>query len=241
MQMHLTAPPGTDRLADAREEKGRVMQLQRLVTAGVMMAAFAAVGMSTHVAVAQDDEVPYCYDLRTDTFLAATQWLTEPGTLIGTNGRDVLVGSDGDDVINGLGGNDVICGADRGSPADDDTADADFTLFDGDYSPPGLDTIYGGSGNDSIVGTGTLDGGSGNDIIMNALRVHPVDLEPLDDDEEYVTISLFGGTGNDELSDGGYVGEGVEVVLDCGPGNDKFQAFGPTAVINCEIPLGGLN
>ena len=219
--------------------KGKDMRGRLLVSVGLLLAAVAASGAWSGRAIAQQD-VPFCYDLRTDQELAATQWLEEPGTLTGTNGRDVLVGSDGDDVINGLGGNDVSCGADLGVPPDDDTADADFTIEDDDFSPPGFDTINGGSGNDSIAGTGTLDGGTGSDVILNALGRRIVDTEVIDDDEEYVTITLRGGTGNDELSDGLYLGTGVEVVLDCGPGNDKYQASGSTEVINCEIAIGGV-
>jgi hypothetical protein len=38
------------------------------------------------------------------------QQATNPGSLIGTEGDDVIIGTDANDTIVGLGGNDLICG-----------------------------------------------------------------------------------------------------------------------------------
>lgn len=96
----------------------------------------------------------------------ADKWLDSPGTLTGTGARDVLVGSAGADRIFGLGGNDLICTAPDGvsttagdyieAGQGDDEVLADFSASD---------TVYGGSGDDTISTQGLVDGGSGRDII----------------------------------------------------------------------------
>jgi RTX calcium-binding nonapeptide repeat (4 copies) len=62
---------------------------------------------------------------------------TNPGSLIGTEGDDVIIGTTGNDTIAGLGGDDRIC-----SLEGDD-------FFSGG---PGNDRIVGGPGNDRIGG-----------------------------------------------------------------------------------------
>ena len=79
-------------------------------------------------------------------------------------------------------------------------------------------TIYGTAKNDAILGYNNLDtlrGGAGNDIVMNTAITHT-----------YAVI-LDGGTGNDEIHDGGASntiigGLGVDT-LDGGDGNDIYE------------------
>jgi lipoprotein-anchoring transpeptidase ErfK/SrfK len=66
------------------------------------------------------------------------------GSIVGTEGPDVILGTDGNDVISGLGGDYNICGG------------------------PGNDTIYGGDGNDTIYGESgddVIDGGTGSNYV----------------------------------------------------------------------------
>jgi Ca2+-binding RTX toxin-like protein len=60
---------------------------------------------------------------------------TNPGSLVGSGGNDVIIGTSGNDIIDGLSGNDKIC------------------------SLGGNDTLAGGLGNDDI------DGGDGDDRV----------------------------------------------------------------------------
>ncbi len=66
------------------------------------------------------------------------------GSLIGTNGDDVIVGTESHDTILALDGNDTVC-----------SGDASDAIFGG----AGDDTLLGGGGNDVIFG------GAGNDVI----------------------------------------------------------------------------
>jgi Ca2+-binding RTX toxin-like protein len=105
---------------------------------------------------------------------------TNPGSLVGTSGDDVIIGTSGDDTINGLGGNDTICGlggSDLISGGNDDDV-----LFGGDggdgldqTNNAGNDVIYGGDGNDGMgnggsldFGDDTYDGGAGDDVIRDS-------------------------------------------------------------------------
>jgi RTX calcium-binding nonapeptide repeat (4 copies) len=120
------------------------------------------------------------------------------GTIIGTEGDDVLVGTPGRDFICGLGGNDRIDGGAGNdiiiAGSGDDLIDAgegnDFVFGD-----QGDDTITGGTGEDSAYGF------AGNDIIRGSA----------DDDQ------MFGDDGDDELRGD----DGVDH-LDGGAGSDSM-------------------
>jgi Ca2+-binding RTX toxin-like protein len=89
------------------------------------------------------------------TIPAVSGTLTDrPHRITGTAHADHLTGTARPDLINGEGGNDVI----RGLGGDDD-------LRGGEIS--GLDTLYGGPGNDvlRLVNGGRAYGGPGNDTI----------------------------------------------------------------------------
>src|SRR5262245_54514466 len=75
------------------------------------------------------------------------------GSLVGTQGDDVIQGTEGNDSIQGLGGNDRICGL-----------GGNDSLIGG----RGNDFILGGSGDDTLIGQAGhdfLDGGEDRDII----------------------------------------------------------------------------
>ncbi|WP_268247242.1 calcium-binding protein, partial [Paramylibacter ulvae] len=80
-------------------------------------------------------------------------------TISGGAGNDSIIGGDGNDLIDGGAGNDTI---DAGNSPNPDTDDVDADPSDD------LDTVFGGTGDDSIA-TGddadTIDGGTGNDTI----------------------------------------------------------------------------
>ncbi|MDB0039262.1 hypothetical protein N9F54_01715 [Actinomycetota bacterium] len=90
---------------------------------------------------------------------------SNPCTITGTDGDDVLVGTSGDDVICGLGGDDIIFG--RGGNDTLVGGKGDDLLAGG----AGDDTIYGSSGDDRIAGGSgddTLNGGIGDDLLRGA-------------------------------------------------------------------------
>jgi Ca2+-binding RTX toxin-like protein len=97
-------------------------------------------------------------------------------------------------------------------------------------------TIYGTAKNDAILGYNNLDtlrGGAGNDIVMNTAITHT-----------YAVI-LDGGTGNDEIHDGGASntiigGLGVDT-LDGGDGNDiyKFDTIKDTGITTATMDVIG--
>ena len=106
---------------------------------------------------------------------------TNPGSLIGTPGDDVLIGTSGDNTIRGRGGNDRLLGGpgnDRidGGPGND--------LITGDWGPAdqfagqanfadngGDDLLLGGPGDDGFtadhvrIDAGEISGDGGNDTI----------------------------------------------------------------------------
>lgn len=123
------------------------------------------------------------------------------GSLIGTNGDDVIVGTESHDTILALHGNDTVCAGDAsdaifGSAGDD-------TLLGGG----GNDVIFGGAGNDVIEagdgndaafgesGDDTVNGGAGKDAIDGGSGTDTV----AGGDENDV---VRGGSGSDAL-DGG--------------------------------------
>jgi Ca2+-binding RTX toxin-like protein len=94
--------------------------------------------------------------VRTDG--TALKRLTNRCRIYGTNGPDVLHGGFSQ-VVLGLGGNDMLY------------ADDTYYFFDGDtlYGGPGDDTLVGGYGNDILYGgpgNDTLLGGGGADILV---------------------------------------------------------------------------
>ena len=111
----------------------------------VLLLAVGVLGLLAATA-ASAQEPPTC--------LGEPATISGSGTIVGTDGPDVIVGSTGNDTILGLGGDDLICG-DLGS-----------------------DTIDGGEGNDFLIGDSSLslllgqDGGmsvpGGNDNILVA-------------------------------------------------------------------------
>jgi Ca2+-binding RTX toxin-like protein len=158
---------------------------------------------------------PLCFDQASQSFLPATKWLAEPGTLTGTPGRDVLIGSLGRDTIKGLAGNDVICSA----PSD---------------GPPGdLDKIDGGSGRDSITGAGTLLGGTSDDLVY-AVGAGSIADGGSGNDTLWgeLAASLLGNSGNDKV-----INLNGTPKIDCGSGSDQVFANGATGVRRCESTL----
>jgi len=157
---------------------------------------------------------------------------TNPGSLTGTPGNDVIIGTEGNDTIHGQGGNDKICG--RGGSD---------TLTGGE----GVDTLFGEAGNDTLdggAGNDTLDGGAGADAMFGGTDTDTVsyggrgiavtvDIDNVADDgnsqdqsgsvRDNVRASvenLLGGKGGDTL-----VGSTANNVLRGGLGADSFSAL----------------
>ena len=130
------------------------------------------------------------------------------GTIIGTNGDDVLIGNRGRNTIFGLAGNDFLDGGNG-----DDTLDGGRgrdALFGGG----GNDTLFGGADSDTLDGgrgNDTLDGGRGNDLLTGG-RGSDLLLGSDGDD------TLIGGADNDTL-EGGKGNDGLEG----GKGNDGLE------------------
>jgi len=108
--------------------------------------------------------------------------------IIGTSGNDTLTGTSGNDILIGLDGNDVLRGA-AGADHLDGGAGIDSAMYSentvgvainlgtgtgaggtaqGDILT-GIENVYGGSGNDALIGSNTNDGlvgGAGNDVLI---------------------------------------------------------------------------
>jgi Ca2+-binding RTX toxin-like protein len=136
--------------------------------------------------------------------------------LNGGSGDDVLFGEAGPDFLDGMMGNDILIGGD------------------------GIDALAGGSGDDFIDGgaraTGDesfdvaqrLCGGLGNDVIYGGVDAED-DLEG-NDGVDY----LYSGSGNDEMSGGegadrfdfyNPATDGVDVIFDFTPAEDKIGLY----------------
>jgi Ca2+-binding RTX toxin-like protein len=139
-------------------------------------------------------------------------------TLTGGAGNDLLIGGDGLDVMDGQGGADVFAGQNgtdrvdyvsRTGPVDasfDGQAD-DGAAGEHDNILDDVETIRGGSGNDSLVGNGNrnfLIGGPGNDFIFG---------------QGGAGDDLNGGPGDDHL----FAADGLSDEVNCGDGNDQAQ------------------
>ncbi len=212
----------------------------RFVLAFVLMCA----GLSISVGTTEAAKTPRCYGK------VATQWLTEPGTLLGTPGNDVLVGSSGNDTIdavfqNNEGGIDLICGG-KG----DDTiyiAGPLYTTGSKADGGSGRDSVsayatavaHGGSGDDfQVVAQGRYGavayGDSGIDVVRAADGGTVYGGSGNDIVENISTTGighLYGGSGNDTLY--GYFT--VDSYMDCGSGFDTVTPTGSTHVKDCEV------
>jgi Tol biopolymer transport system component len=139
--------------------------------------------------------------------------LTNSCRIIGTNGPDVLHG-DFSQVVLGLGGDDTLY------------ADDTYYYFDGD-------TLYGGPGNDHLIGgfgQDILDGGPGNDTITGGGSADIITGGPGHD-------RLYGGGGGDTI----YAKDGQRDFIDCGKngygkaGRDTVYADTIDVISHCEI------
>ena len=134
-----------------------------------------------------------------------------PGTIIGTDGDDILIGGRGRDTILSKAGNDFLDGGNG----------RDF-LFGGNDN----DILFGGNGKDSLFGEqgfDTLSGGNGNDLLDGG-NGRDLLLGGAGDDSLMGGIgkdTLIGGKGNDVLTGGSgrdtfvlAIGEGTDFITD---------------------------
>jgi hypothetical protein len=158
-------------------------------------------------------------------------------TISGTPADDAIYGRGGNDRINGEGGNDDLDGgpgADdlRGGAGNDaasygsDDAAVTVTLDDrpndglrgeGDNVHTDVEDVYGGAGNDRLVGSATgdtLDGGAGDDTLIGGKGVD----------------GLYGGYGDDVIN----ARDGEVDTVDCGPGRDRAQLDAGDVETGCE-------
>jgi Ca2+-binding RTX toxin-like protein len=146
----------------------------------------------------------------------------------GTSGRDVIDSLGGHDVVRAAGGNDTVYG--RGKQGDPYYYD-DELYGDGgatDVTQEGDDKLYGGYGNDYLVGdcgADLLSGGGGIDYI-DAICTSPEEGED----------TVKGGGGNDLID----TQDGRKDVVDCGKGSADEITYDDNATVkdtlkNCEI------
>jgi Tol biopolymer transport system component len=148
-------------------------------------------------------------------------------TLTGTAAGETLCGLLGNDVINALAGNDTVYGDNCGVKA---------RIAGAQAGAGGNDTLYGGTGNDTLYGAGGADklfGGDGNDTLSGGKGKDALD----------------GGKGNDKLTGGADVntykgGTGDDTIsaqnkkkdtIDCGAGKkDRATVDKIDKVKGCE-------
>ncbi|WP_434618200.1 calcium-binding protein [Azospirillum sp. B2RO_4] len=161
-------------------------------------------------------------------------------TLIGGGGFDTLVGGDGDDLFYIDDTTETIEG---GAGVDTAIVRYDFGV-QLDLAASGIEQVYGGSGNDTLVGTGStvglvIDGGAGNDSLIGGDgddvfyidagdrveggagfdTVHVTGGQDLTFDFGYTGIERFySGGGNDNL-----IAHDAAVEVDGGAGDDMLS------------------
>ena len=138
-------------------------------------------------------------------------------TVAGNDGNDVLIALGANDVLYGMAGSDVLSVGGNASVTWNATT---VTIADAIFTPSASTsiwgTLYGGEGNDSLIGAGnadTLIGGNGADV-------------------------LYGGAGNDLIkgNDGAdllYGGDGVDILFG-GSGNDTLVGGNGDDIITGE-------
>jgi Ca2+-binding RTX toxin-like protein len=150
-----------------------------------------------------------------------------PDTMTGTNGDDHICGLDGDDVIDGGPGTDQIIGDGvleegycRAGTIDASLGVGNDTLYSGTGVPGRQGELWGGVGNDVLVGgpdVDILNGGQGNDHIS----------DPSGSNGSFRDY-LVGAKGNDTLigsPDGDVLSGGKgDNILQGGAGNDDLFA-----------------
>ncbi|MEQ9390259.1 Hint domain-containing protein [Marinovum algicola] len=146
------------------------------------------------------------------------------------DGDDLIISGEGNDLVEGGDGNDTIYGGLGPSVTDDlNITDDDTGGLSPDLRPDnGMDTIYGGAGNDVIYGeddNDELHGGDDDDYIDGG-----IDEDTLYGDAGEDTLiggqdddMLDGGTGDDEMEGG--IGNDV-FVENGGDGADTITDFG---------------
>ncbi|WP_299041449.1 tandem-95 repeat protein [uncultured Tateyamaria sp.] len=147
--------------------------------------------------------------------------------IVGGEGNDLIDGGVGDDTI--FAGNDPDLGLDQLNIEDDGSN----PIFPGDPRPDnGMDTVFGGEGNDLIFGADDDDelyGGTGNDTIDGEIDEDFIDGGEGDD-------SLLGGQGNDTIEGGvgnDFIDGGLQAdTLNGGEGNDTILGDNGADLIN---------
>ena len=167
-------------------------------------------------------------------------------TLFGNDGNDVLNGQVGNDTLNGGAHTDTLNGGNGGvGDADElnggigiDTVrysrDADVSVTigvgandgeagEGDEVTAGVEKVFGGKGNDTLVGDVTgesLTGGAGDDTIDGRGGVDILSGQAGDDDLTGggAKDTVSGGSGNDVF----HTADGLKDSLNCGDGNDNI-------------------
>jgi Ca2+-binding RTX toxin-like protein len=140
--------------------------LLALLTIGGLVMAASCVGVTAGLAAEPDAGLLPSCDGKQATIVAAS----EGGSLVGTEGDDVVVGSENADQIDGMGGNDVICGlAGNDVILGGDGDDRIFAGADYEYPEGGFlgDDVAPGPGDD-LVDLGTdprLSPGEGMDTL----------------------------------------------------------------------------
>lgn len=149
--------------------------------------------------------------------------------IIGTAGVDYIMGAHGDDVIHGGAGNDMI----TGDWGDEISATGNDELYgdDGDdmiWDDHGVNKMYGGNGNDTIVADGVnnneLYGQEGNDKLEAWGNSNL--LEGDNGHDQLLAVgaynSLNGGAGNDTLTISGRQGGILAGTMTGGKGSDTY-------------------